>query len=135
MKIRSFEEAVVFAFEEAYRGLRGRFWRRAILSTGECQYQVREPDCRRCAIGWLISDRLYEPLLEGRTPLSLLKSGLLVGPIQEWFDIASDFERNDFYGFLMSLQSAHDGGSNPDKMFSDFEKIRRSYGWEVPSEV
>ena len=71
---------------------------------------------RRCAVGMWIANDQYDPLMEGRTVLSITR--LFPGKLPAWFQ--------DHTGFLQSLQQAHDSAADSEDFFpEDFERRMR----------
>jgi hypothetical protein len=101
------------AFDKAARGI--------ILQGGPsredgsacCLY--RGPDGRRCAIGHLIPDELYDPDMEGRG----ITTPVVISPIRNFLTSQGWDSEEDVY-FLMGLQEIHDNASMSRDFINDF---------------
>lgn len=108
MKISTLEEACHAAWRGAFRGLRSQGWEhstRLIGVTYVCS--MRDVDGHACAVGWLFSGG--PELNRGNNCSSLLSLGFrMAEPLQNWWDAASEQERESFLLFTVKLQQAHD---------------------------
>ena len=84
-------------FDVAYKGLRDQGWRQSKNAEGRCRYRNGKGD--KCAIGHLIPDEDYAPVLE-----HFLGND---DAIMDAAHIHPDF-RGEVDGFLYNLQSQHD---------------------------
>ncbi len=67
-----------------------------------CQYRSKEG--LKCAVGCLIPDKLYEPIMEGNMVDGLLRDFHSLSP----FLLAEDLSYKDGLGLLENLQYMHD---------------------------
>lgn len=82
---------------------------------GKCMY--RGPDGTKCGIGHLISDRCYNPLLEGTSARNtLIRDALQCSGLPT-------LEEHDAI-FLLKLQQVHDQNGAKDWSYA-FERMRR----------
>lgn len=76
--------------------------------SGACAYKAgEEPNCRKCAVGILIPDELYEPEMEGEPASTLVTSWDSLIPL--FSQIPEDF--------IDDLQHAHDDSIGADLPF------------------
>ncbi len=107
-------------FNKAVAGLASQGFQQSI--SGEtCLY--RGPDGRRCGIGWLIENKDYKSILEGR---SVDDADVMAAA-----NINDQEDRHFFY----RLQKAHDKALSPDAMKRMLRFLAQDYNLEVPAEL
>ncbi|MDF0603202.1 hypothetical protein P1J78_20880 [Psychromarinibacter sp. C21-152] len=91
-------------------------------SPGFCKY--RDGD-RRCAVGWLIPDEAYVPMIEGFSVAEYTVYQLIPGP------------KIPNVALLSQLQSAHDNAASTDDFITDFKNQARNIanGFGLNTEV
>lgn len=111
-------------FDIVYRGLAQQRFERAVDPlTGSCRY--RATNGHKCAVGHLIADRLYTPVLEGHT---FNDSGAVADAVELSLGGPIDHLRRD----LTELQDIHDDG-DPDQLQENLIRFATRHGLTVPS--
>jgi hypothetical protein len=81
----------------------------------------------RCALGCLIPDELYDPVLEGRGVANILADNK---PLTDYFAGVDQ-------GFLVEAQAEHDAIASSSGLIADFlealDQIAHDYGLQVPA--
>lgn len=93
-------------FDKAFKGLQGQGFRRAYTGSS-CAYRVPGTDMK-CAVGHVLPDDVYDPIMEGDDVAFLLAGG----GHRHRFEASQDPAAKDLLGadelFLCELQDAHD---------------------------
>jgi len=87
-------------------------------TNGRCLY--RNPNGRKCVIGWLIDDSKYDPNYEGRSASGVFEGRSASGV----FDV---FWRSDEGQQLDDLQACHDDATNDIEFFPEFERRMKAF--------
>lgn len=103
-------------FNTAYLGLASQGFEYSITGAG-CAYRGNAG--RRCAVGWLIPDEIYESSIEGGAVDSL---EWVLSPLGLW----------RFKGELSSLQHCHDRAASPADMRERLADFAARHGLTIP---
>lgn len=110
-------------FDAAVKGLASqrfiRSWYNSPTFRG-CRY--RDPDGRKCAVGWNISDEEYDQGFEGKDVLFVMKK------------LGYSFSTTEIE-FLYRLQNAHDCANRTEYMKCELLNVGRKFGLEIPKEL
>ncbi|MEG9884082.1 MAG: hypothetical protein V6Z86_05610 [Hyphomicrobiales bacterium] len=126
-------------FDKVYRGLASQGFERSTSTelpgrsnTDACAY--RGSHGRRCAVGWLIPDDLYDKRLENRG-YRWLMAALPNGSLSWMPDGLTTFFRGTapHKSLIDELQNVHDGSEEPEGMKAWLESIAAEKGLEVPA--
>lgn len=99
-----------------------------IEEDGEISCQYRSPEGNKCALGVLMSDKVYKKSFEGKTLIGLFNVG---DKLPQYMTDNSEL--------LKSLQAWHDDHSkhttylNSRKNVREFKRIAKRYGCTVPA--
>lgn len=124
-------------FNDVVAGFRAQNWERSrqepsMYNVGGCAY--RGTNNTKCAIGLLISDKLYTQVLEGQSVLGIMYNSDLNSEIETFarqfssylsreYDFDRDSDRD--INFLNNLQMAHDQGSDEEEEPSLENELRK----------
>jgi len=103
---------------------------------GECRY--RNEYKQSCAIGCLIPDELYNPMIEGVTVRGVITNGETEGSreykLREILEKVVGTDWEEMSQFLIQLQDAHDDDLVEDigQWLSRMERIAKTHNLEVP---
>lgn len=109
------------AFNTAYHGLAAQgFERSGHLNMERNDYVClyRGPDNKRCALGYLIPDEVYNPSFEGQS-VTAIGQGL-------------GYSGSDIH-FLNKLQIAHDMGETPEQMKNFLHTFAQAHALTIPT--
>lgn len=111
------------AFNIAYRGLRSQGFEQSLLPGTKATCAYRGAEGRRCAIGWLVGDDVYDPKMEG-------------GGVHRLVSYLQTKYSSDDQEFLGELQACHDrySAGDPAVMQSYLAEFARRYDLQVPQE-
>lgn len=102
--------------------------RRAVIikEDGKPVCAYRTPEGRKCAIGCLIPDELYDADMESRGAVSVLK---LFPKVAQHLGVADHKDE----GFLLALQCAHDYSFKPgaDNLLADIDDVATHNGLQL----
>lgn len=105
-------------FNRVVKGLASQDFKQSLQGTF-CAF--RGNNDRKCAIGWLIPDKLYSPPLE-REPSDFLIKRLLPDTISK-----DDIDLTD------NLRAAHDWGDSPADMKYRLRKVAETFSLKIPA--
>lgn len=123
-----YPEAAQRMFNKIYLGLQAQGWKQSKGNVGgkvKCAY--RGDDNRKCAIGHLIEDDHYKPLIENfsigydAVRLAVMRSQNL-----------NEQKMQDLQDLLSILQRAHDHRDNPEAMQQAFQHEAEFHGLQIP---
>ena len=103
-------------FNKAYIGLASQGFEQSTDEDGTCLY--RSTDGKKCAIGWCISDKDYDPSMEGKP--------------SDFLPIALFGEEVD-HNFLNGLQVTHDENCDPEEMRKALDYLAHIHNLTVPN--
>lgn len=111
-------------FNKAVAGLAGQGFKRSVTSGGSCRY--RDVEGRKCAVGHLIPDEVYQSSFEGKTIGYLLKQCPELGTLLHGRSPTGE-------EFLLELlQWAHDVGKVPAVMRENLRVVASQYNLKIP---
>jgi hypothetical protein len=109
-------------FNQVYLGLKAQGFKCSQSSSGYgCVY--RGTDGRKCAVGHLIPDELFNENLNTESVRLVEVQRMLPFPVT-----------GDNFLLLIDLQNAHDGGLDPEYMDICLRDVADGYGLEVPND-
>ena len=124
-------------FDAAYTGLRNQGFRRSVSIVGHCRYRGTEG--RKCAIGHLISDDHYNPIIEGRgVSAKEIKKAVEEAGFGDYSFIPTKDQTISDRLFLGRLQSAHDssieydGEAEPEVMKGRLHAFAEKWNLTIP---
>lgn len=135
-----FKERKQELFNIAWNGIKSQGFQQSVLRNEDgspkrthggdgvvsCAY--RDPQGRKCAVGWMIPDEYYHPALENKLASSpeVCKAAGLVGG--EW---------NGEPNFARQLQAVHDSveSSTPEGMEKNLREFALQHGLDIPQDA
>lgn len=131
--------------QEAYEAIRTHFTQEGVLlawNEKEYRCEYRTEDGRKCAVGVLIPDELYDPKIEGDNVWGLVQNIVSLGEsrapeLKELLN-GDDEEGQRKLSFLLAAQRAHDieaekAIARVGEFVEELDEIAESFGLEVIS--
>lgn len=117
-------------FNTMLRGLASQGWMRCgVVNQNNprrvaCMYRYAG---KKCALGWLIPDELYDPEWD------ISKDGSAETVLRD-LDVLEDLSKDEL-AFINNAQYAHDGGYTVEVMQKNYVRVALKYGLQWPADV